>query len=670
MKSVFQTLRIAFIVFIINACSNDFLNENLSAVQTITGESFIYISPEWDEDTYFFSCPIAKNIEFSIEEAPEWLQVASSTGNLTFSTSNNINAKSIGSIKAKAKPFDAFAKTGIYIAYLKIKADGIIYQIPVYYVSEGNPKASVDQSLTINYNSFSNPLLKIRNTGNGILMWNIVSMPEWLQVNMDNNLIESYLIPNGSSYSVPFGLNPNADFDDNLLNGTIVLQTNDDEKENITIPVSANLGTPQLYISGLYSGRLDFNASSLSYSVSLQNQGNGLLAWQITDLPEWLTVNESKGNLLSYYSESINFTCDTEKLSSGQNTATIKLKSNATNSGAISIEVTARGAGNNAATFPIDGKVVDAAVVRSRNIMVYATSQPNKLVFYDFNSKAIANEVLLTKAPTCFAIAEDFSTAAVGHGGMITAINLNNYTVSKTIELSNSVYDIAWAGATQYWYAEQTDYSDSLYIVDCVDGTKTNASVRDVDGKTKIKKVPTQPYIIATRQQSSPSGFITVDIAGKKVQSYAHKDLGDFWFSENGEYIFARSGDIYRANNAISSTNTFNATINSIGKFKDSNGGTQYYPWWADHLASKGKIYVVNYHYSYQYVIHQFDDNDYLLQKSYAYDKIYQPNSQSTAFEVQAHYVFANSENTTLFVLRKGKADDNNIWSMELLEIK
>jgi len=301
--------------------------------------------------------------------------------------------------------------------------------------------------------------------------------------------------------------------------------------------------------------------------------------------------------------------------------------------------------------------------------MIYATALPNKLVFYDLSTKAIAHEVSLSKAPTCFAVAEDFSTAAVGHGGMISAVNLSTYSVSKTIDLSNLVYDIIWAGSSQFWYSEQTDYSDNLYVVDCADGSKTSALVRDVDGKTKIKKVPTKPYIIATRQQTSPSGIITVDIGGRKLQSYAHKDLGDFWFSENGDYIFARGGDVYRTNDATSSTNDFNATINSIGKFKDGNGGTQYYPWWADHLASKNKIFVINYHYSSQFVIYQFDDNDIVLEKSYPYDKIYQLNSQTPAFEVQAHYVFANSEGNTLFVLRKGKADDNSIWSMELISL-
>jgi hypothetical protein len=669
MKSYIHLLLITCFTLMINACSNNFLDENLAGSNIQTGESAIIIAPYWEEASYLFSCPITKNAEFTIVETPKWLQIETKTGNLSYNASNT-TPQSIGAVNAKAKLNPAFAKTGIYIDFMKVEADGVMFQIPVYYITEGTPKVNVNRTLTISYNSYINPSLLLTNTGNGILLWDIISMPAWLDVNMASISADGIIIPKDGHYAIPFIINTDSQINETELSGTIVLRTNDKENPTVNIQVTANLGSPVLLFWGLNNYSLDFAPPQFSYSFDIQNNGNGLLAWQFTDLPDWLSVNKINGNLTPYLNATIEFNCDKDKLAPGLNSATIQLKSNDPNRLALNIDVNARGAGNNILTYAIEGRIVDAAIDRSRNLLIYAISQPNKLVFYDLSTRTIANEIPLSKAPTCFTYAEDFSTAAVGHGGMITAVDLSAYSVTKTIELSNTVYDIIWADSTLYCYTELTNYSSRIFWVDIANGTITSMSTNNVDGKTKIKKVPDQPFIIATRQQSSPSGFITYSINERKLQSYAHKDLSDFWFSEDGDYIFARSGDVYRTTSATNNTESFNATINAIDKLKNGASGTQYYPWWLDHLSSKNKIFIINYHYANQFVIYQFDDNDYQLEKSYAYDKNYELNASTPAFEVQAHYVFANREGTELFVLRKGKADDNMIWSMEILKIE
>ena len=671
MKSNIHLLLISCFILMFNACSNDFLDENLDYSALPTGESTIIIAPNWEEATYLFSCPITKNTAFSIEETPKWLQIDTKTGFLTHNTSSS-TPQSIGTVSAKAKINPDFAKTGIYIDFMKVKADGDLYQIPVYYITEGSPKVTVNRSLSIDFNTYTNPSLMLTNSGEGILLWDIISMPAWLNVNMSSISADGIIIPKNGHYAIPLIINTDTQLNENQLSGTIVLRTNDKDNATINIEVTANLGVPALFLWGISNNRLDFAPSQFTYSFNIQNNGNGLLAWQFTDLPDWLTVNKSNGNLLPYLNTTVQFNCDKEKLAPGINTATIQVKSNDPDRRTLNIDVYARGSGNNAFTYPVDGKIVDAAIERSRNLLIYATSQPNKLIFYDLGTKTIVNEIPLSKAPTCFAFAEDFSTAAVGHGGLISAIDLSSYTVTRTIELNNTVYDIIWAETTQYCYTELTSYSSYVYWVNITDGTNTSMSANNVDGKTKIKKIPYQPFFVASRQQTSPSGFITYSINERKIQSYAHKDLYDFWFSEDGAYIIARSGDVYRTNSATNNTETFNATINAIGKLKYGTSSTQYNPLWLDHLSSKNKIFIINYvNYSSnnQHLIYQFDDNDYLLEKSYTYDKNYELNATTPAFEVQAYYVFANREGTELVVLRKGKDDDNMIWSMEFLKL-
>ena len=66
--------------------------------------------------------------------------------------------------------------------------------------------------------------------------------------------------------------------------------------------------------------------------------------------------------------------------------------------------------------------------------------------------------------------------------------------------------------------------------------------------------------------------------------------------------------------------------------------------------------------------VFQFEDNNCAFVKAYAYDNFYQPNAETTAYEVQAHYVFANGAGTELSVLRKG--NNNNNWSVEFIQVE
>ena len=62
---------IAFVLLLtVSACSNEFLNENLTTVNNPMGESGIIISPTWDESDYQFSCPGMGDAEFEIVKSP------------------------------------------------------------------------------------------------------------------------------------------------------------------------------------------------------------------------------------------------------------------------------------------------------------------------------------------------------------------------------------------------------------------------------------------------------------------------------------------------------------------------------------------------------------------------------------------------------------------------
>lgn len=668
MKLLSQLTLLVTFVITLNACNNDFLDEVPFDPDLAFGQSAIYISPEWDEDDYWFSCPIARSTEFTIEETPDWLQIENMTGSLTYSSTSWVepNPQSKGTIRARATVNPDFAKVGIYIDYMTVKANNKSYRVPVYYISEGDPVVSVVESIEFSYADFTDMHVEIQNRGEGILLWEVVSMPDWLDLDTLNLRADGVILARDRSYQIPLKITINPDVSTNEYEGDIVLRTNDKENELVTVHVTADLGNPVFNLSGAYNNLIDFGTNRTTYSMSLYNQGSGLLVWQFSNLPDWLKMSKSSGTLKSYYTETLEFYIDDNYLQPGWNRDTILLSTNDPNKRAVSILVTARGNGNNALTYPIEGNIVDAAFIKSTNTLVYATSQPNKLLFYDADTKIITHEIALSKAPTCFTFSEDYSLAAVGHTGLISTIDLNNYSLSKQILVSQQVYDITWADSTLFCYTEQTSYSDYIYWIDVKSGAMKVLTTNDVDGKTKIKKVPTKPFLLASRQQSSPSGFITYSIVNQSLQSYSHKSLSDYWFTDDGEYTITRIGEVYRTSSMTDATDTFHANISPIDLLSDTGGSTSYSPVWADHSKYTGKLFTVKYDYFSQNTICRFDDIDFTLEKTYLCDDLYQLNTQTAAFEVKAHYVFANREGTELLVLRKGK--DNNYWSLEYIE--
>lgn len=146
-------------------------------------------------------------------------------------------------------------------------------------------------------------------------------------------------------------------------------------------------------------------------------------------------------------------------------------------------------------------------------------------------------------------------------------------------------------------------------------------------------------------------------------------DLTNFWFSENGDYIFAQNSNVYRTTSSTESTDTFNATINAVSKINmgvQSYYGLQYlyhsnnYLWVLQKNSYSSDVAATS--------IYQIEDNDYTLVNNYDYDLIYQPDAQSSPLSVSANFIFANKEGTEIVVLCKGVS--SNSWIIQFVPVK
>lgn len=657
MQHILKNTLIFTILCLLTSCSKDFLIEKSTQVYSPVGLSNIYISPDWQSSNYLFKLTSVKEVDYEIASKPSWLNIDSDSGHLS---------DSIAVVQCHATKNSAFNAPGIYLDFMTVKADEINFKVPVAYITEGNPTLQIPSKNALSYDTYGRPSLPIQNTGLGILIWKINSLPDWLV--LDTAQFESnslYIFPN-TSYNLPLRFNPNKGYSGNLT-GSIVLTTNDKEHPIVTINVSAYIGTPHLSI---HTNAVNFSFTESSKTLNFSNYGDGDLLWEFKDIPEWLTISPSRGiNFTTSSNDNIIFSCDRTKLSPGQNSAIVNLKTNDLSNPSYSITVTAIAPGINKNMLSVDGNIIDAVFNKNTNILYYVTSIPNKFIAYDVIGRTVLNEISLSKAPTSFAISEDWTKAAVGHNGFLSAINLSINTVTTTYALDYSINDIAWAENDWFCYTQNGGSFSGLHWINTANGTLYDSTDKSgLDGNSIVKKVPNQAYMIATRNNTSPSGFFAYDISTKNKKSYSHMDLSNFWFSENGDYIFARNLNVYRTTSSTGATDTFNADINAIGKI--INGSENTYGL-QDLYHSTNYLWVLqkdSYFSDLSNSLFQIEDNDYTLVKKIAYNIYYQPDAQTAPFNVSANYVFANKEETEIVVLCKGVS--NNTWVMEFIPVK
>lgn len=656
MKSFIKSTIIFTLLYLATSCSKGFLNENLTQDSFPVGLSNIYISPDWQSADYLFKLPSVKDADYEIVSKPSWLNVVSITGHLS---------DSIAVVQCSAKKNSDFSSAGIYMDFMTVSAGGQQYKVPVTYISEGNPKVQVQSDLTLSYNTNNNTYLPIQNTGIGVLIWKIISMPDWLVLDTAKLESQGMYISWQNYYNIPLYFKLDKVYSGSLK-GTIVLSTNDKEHPSVTINVTADLGTPHLV---MYTSTMNYSFSETSKTVTINNYGNGSLVWEFTNVPEWLTITPSRGIASSYTSSAnVIFRCDRTKLSPGQNSATVILKSNDSSNPAFSIKVIANAVGISENIRTVDGNITDAIFNKNTNTLYYVTSTPNKLIAYDVIGRKVLNEIPLGKAPTSFAISEDWTKAAVGHNGFLSAINLVNRNV-VTYPLNYQVNDIAWSENDWFCFTQNSENSTGLHWINTTNGSLYDAvDNTSLDGKSIVKKVPNQAYLIVTGTITSPSGFYAYDIATKSKKSYAHMDLTNFWFSEDGDYIFARDLNVYRTTSSTESPKAYDADISAIAKINTgntSNFGMQYL------YHSNNYLWILlndSYSFDGPTSIYQIEDNDYTLVKKYDYDLLFQPDEQTTPLNLSANYIFTNKEGTEITVLCKDIS--SKAWVMEFIPVK
>jgi hypothetical protein len=632
------------------SCNNDFLYENsLTFDGTTTAQSTIVVSPDWDAEDYPVVCPAAKNANFRITGKPDWLTVGSLDGKFTNGTAL---------INCSATKVADFAAIGIYYEFMTIEDEnGGKYAIQVAYINEGNPRIETPENIGINANNHQ-AMLRIVNQSEGILIWQVVECPEWLQLDFPNNpyMQSNDGMPSGLLLKdVSTELYLSLIFSGNIsqkMTGQVVIASNDKTNPLKTIQVNVDLGNPHI---SLYSMQLDFGKTGTSAGLDIRNQNDGILLWQFTDLPEWLTCSQTKGRIINYGWQNVTFTADRNRVPEGVFSTTIYLNSNDASNPEIPITVKIRNStANPAGIIDIEGNVTDAWLDKSTEKLYYTTAQPNKLIEFDIALKTVKRSLDLTKAPSCFSISDNGQEMAIGQAGQFSIVDLNNFKIVKELDAYYQINDIAWATDDVIVYTPKEGQWGNMYWTDIT--TNSTISIYGVYGGSIIKKIPGYDYMLYTDLNLSPGGISVVNVQTKNEQYYTHESIGNFWFSQNGQYLFCRENKIYRVSDLVS-----RGDISPVATFWTDYYG--YYPFWIDDHTETNSVWLLRNAGS----IIQYEANDFTYVKSLNCTDFYIKNG--VEYDVEGKYLFANQAGTELAVLRNA-TNDQAAWSLEFIPVQ
>ncbi|MDR2680894.1 MAG: hypothetical protein LBC47_08820 [Tannerella sp.] len=480
--------------------------------------------------------------------------------------------------------------------------------------------------------------------GAGDAGFRIVEKPDWLIV---GSLTGKFT---GGATSVNCSAKKVNDFSKVGIYCDFMTIEDENGKKYVVQVIYLNEGDPRINLY-LYDQPLDFGKTGTSVDLIFSNQGNGILVWEFTGLPEWLACSQTRGAMTHYDQRTVTFTADRNRVPEGKSSVIIYLNSNDASNPKIPITLEIRNAVNNpAGIVDIDGNVTDALLDKSNGKLYYTTAQPNRLVEFDIVSKTVTRSLDLAKAPSCFSISANGQEIAVGQSGQFSIVNRNGFTLTKVQEAYYQINDIAWATDDMVTYTPAGNGQwNRLYWADIHTGATFAGT--NVYHQSLIQKIPGYDGMLYTNLQLFPGGITVLNIQTKDTQYYTHESIGNFWFSRDGKYLFCGETQIYRVSDLVSREN-----ISPIAAF-------QARPVWIDDHTASNSVWSLQGSGN----IIQYEANDFTRVKTLNYTDFYIKNG--TEYDVEGRYLFANPSGTELVVLRNA-TNDRVAWSLEFIPVQ
>ena len=410
-----------------------------------------------------------------------------------------------------------------------------------------------------------------------------------------------------------------------------------------------------------------FPGQSTSENLIIKNEGDLSFHYSITTSTDHIHLSSTNGSVAVGKQVEIRVSIDKEDLMS----ATVDPE----------IYVTIN---NETTTIPIAFErkqmltkdVIDAEYSKTKNIMVYVAAD-RTLNIYHVDTKT-TDAVSLSYIPTCVSISLDGTKAVVGHDAHITYIDLETKQILTENSISCYALDIV-LGPNGWAYAFPK--RDQWEHIRCIDVTIPNSIEQFHTGNTiyagaVAKLHPSGKYIYDAENGISSMSIEKFDIQNGAASylyylSYSYSAGGDLWFSESGDRIFAKNGNVFKSSEIQELDLMYNGKITL-------ESGSYYSPSikYLDHLELNKSLYIISKGDSYddpnKPFVYVFDSDNLIFKSKKPLEPYYVTDSygESNLYSAEPYFVFANSNGKEIYVLTKAVGSGIvHEWAIQTLNL-
>lgn len=429
----------------------------------------------------------------------------------------------------------------LYLLWAGIFLVGLTSQSCSKDESSGNPELILSPtSFHIAPENLNMVKLGVRNSGGEAVSWQVVSKPSWLLIEPASGILLKEVT------DVYLGVLNQAELEGGTYEGEVVIESA--QARSATLAVSYT--RPDYPSLAVNVPELEFGYLESSKQVTLTNSGNVPLTWTLDLGNSPFVASVSQGTLQRGESVQIDLSANRENLETGVTNYVLQFSANQ----GEAIELPVRLKNYNEAQWTLEGTLVDAHFNRAGNQLIAVTQNPNRIQRLDMESQT-AVSLDLNLAPKCLSISPDGASAAVGHNGKVSYVDLNAMSLIQLYDLAADAFDILLGpGGWVYVFPEsgQHTYIHSLELASGAESTTYGIYER-----THAVLHPDGTVAYGADTNLSPSDFEKYDLSGG-VAAYLYDSQyhgeyefsGNIWINESGTRLFAASGKVFTSSTA------------------------------------------------------------------------------------------------------------------------
>lgn len=393
---------------------------------------------------------------------------------------------------------------------------------------------------------------------------------------------------------------------------------------------------------------LYFGIDSNSTTFSINNLGTANLHYLVEPTTDYVTIpSNNTGDINPGQQAFITVEIDREAILANQISPSINVT---VNDSLLNIPIIIE------EKLMLSKDIIDAEYSKANNLLVFIADDNTVNIFHPETESF--NEIPLCFVPVSISLSPDGTKAAVGHDGHVSYVDLIAKEVVDTRDISCRAGDIVM-GSNGWAYAFPT----TGYRIHCVDFTDPNSEETTSAGtsiyhNTKAKLHPSGKYIYGADNGLSPMDIEKYDIqegtAAYLYDSPYHGTYpmgGDLWLTEDGGRVITLGGGVYKTSELNENDMIYNGRITLPDNIANCF-------LWIDHSEVNKEFYLIerpSYDAAKAPFIYIINSDNLTFKRTISLEKYQVTDCQgnTTLFEAEPYFAFANSDGNLLLVITK-----------------